>query len=128
MPDSWSVQRARGARTERVSLEAGARRRSPSVPPNLPGGYVLASVERTVVRGRDSVTLTVRQPDSDLGAEPIRIHLEAAGALPSAVAADRVTMTLDGAEARWTPSQGRLEWIASASTARSRARAWTCGS
>ena len=53
---------------------------------DLPGGYVLASVERTVVRGADGVTLMLRQRDSDLGAGPIRIHLEAAAALPPAAA------------------------------------------
>jgi hypothetical protein len=114
IPASWSVQHVRGARTERISLEEAREEMSFAfdVPRNLPGGYVLASVERTLVGGRDSVTLTVRQRDSDLGAGPIRIHLEAAGALPPAVAADRVTMPLNGADARWTASQGRLEWIA----------------
>ena len=81
------------------------------MPPALPGGYVLASVERTVVRGTDGITLLLRQTDSDLGAGPIRIHLEAADALPPA-AAGQETVALGTADARWTPSKGHLEWIA----------------
>jgi hypothetical protein len=114
IPASWTVERTRLATTERLTLEEAQARASFTfdVPAALPGGYVLASVERTVVRGTDGITLLLRQTDSDLGAGPIRIHLEAADALPPAAAAGQETVALGTADARWTPSKGHLEWIA----------------
>jgi hypothetical protein len=113
IPASWTVERTPRATTERLTLEEAQARASFTfeVPPALPDGYVLASVERTVVRGTDGVTLMLRQQDSDLGAGPIRIHLEAADALPPA-ATGQETVALGTADARWTPSKGHLEWIA----------------
>ena len=81
------------------------------LPDRLPSGYVLASVERAVIGGVEGVTLLLRQRESDLGAEPVRIHLEATDALPPAAASDQETVALGDIEARWTPSQHRLEWI-----------------
>jgi hypothetical protein len=114
IPDSWTIERTRRATTERLSLEEAQARASFTfdVPSALPDGYVLASVERTVVRGTDGVTLMLRQQDSDLGAGPIRIHLEAAGAPPPTAAAGQETVAVGTAAARWTPSKGHLEWIA----------------
>jgi hypothetical protein len=113
IPASWTVERTRGATTERLTLEDAQARASFTfdVPPALPGGYVLASVERTVVRGTDGIALMLRQQDSDLGAGPIRIHLVAADAL-SPAAAEQETVAVGSADARWTPSKGHLEWIA----------------
>jgi hypothetical protein len=112
IPASWSIQRTNGATRERLTLEEARARTSFAfdVPQNLPGGYVLASVERTVVHGVDSVTLMLRQRDSDLGAGPIRIHLEGATALPPA-AAGQETVALGTGIALWAPSQGHLEWL-----------------
>ena len=113
IPASWALQRAKGATTERLTLEEARAQASFAfdIPQGLPGGYVLASVERTVARGADSITLTLRQRDSDLGAGPILIHLEAAGALPPATA-DQEAIALGTGTARWSPSVGRLEWVA----------------
>ena len=113
LPDSWRLRQAPDARTQRLTLAQAKARTSFvfDVPEELPGGYVLASVERTVVRGVESVTLGLRQRDSDLGAGPIRIHLEAAHALPAAGAAGQETVPLGAVDARWIPSQERLEWI-----------------
>jgi hypothetical protein len=112
IPASWTVQRTNDATTQRLTLEDARARTSFAfdVPQSLPGGYVLASVERTVVGDVDSVTLMLRQRDSDLGAGPIRIHLETASALPPA-ATGQETVALGTGTARWTPSRGRLEWI-----------------
>jgi hypothetical protein len=114
IPASWTVDRVRGAMTERLTLAEAQAQTSFAfdVPKALPDGYVLASVGRTVVRGTDGITLVLRQQDSDLGAGPIRIHLEAADALPPAAAAGQETVALGTANARWTPSKGHLEWIA----------------
>jgi outer membrane lipoprotein-sorting protein len=114
LPVGWRVQQVAGARTERLTLAQAKARTSFAfdVPASVPGGYVLASVQHAVVRGVESVTLDLRQPDSDLGAGPIRIHLEAAAALPPAASADQVTVPLGDVEARWIPSQWRLEWVA----------------
>jgi hypothetical protein len=114
IPSSWDLSRVQGARTQRLSLDEAHAKMSFAfdVPEDLPGGYVLASLERTVVHGSDGLTIMLRQRDSDLGAGPIRIHLEAADALPPTVATDQETVGLGAADARWTPSQGRLEWIA----------------
>ena len=108
----WLVEE-RGPGADRELLGHAERARASftfDVPASLPGGYVLASVERTVIGGTDGVTLMLRQQDSDLGAGPIRIHLEAADALPPA-AAGQETVALGTADARWTPSKGHLEWI-----------------
>jgi hypothetical protein len=112
IPASWTVQSTKEATTERLTLEEAQALTSFAfdVPESLPGGYVLASVERTVVQGADSVTLMLRQRDSDLGAGPIRIHLEAASALPPAAAGEE-TVALGTGTARWTPLQGHLEWV-----------------
>jgi outer membrane lipoprotein-sorting protein len=114
LPAAWRVHHVPDARTERLSL-AQARARTTfafDVPPTMPDGYVLASVQHAVVQGVESVTLDLRQPDSDLGAGPIRIHLEAAAALPPAASADQIIVPLGNIEARWIPSQWRLEWVA----------------
>jgi hypothetical protein len=114
LPVSWRVQHVADSRTERLTLAEAKARTSFTfgVPATLPGGYVLASVQRAVVRGVESVTLDLRQADSDLGAGPIRIHLEAASALPPAASAEQVVLPLGNARARWIPSQWRLEWVA----------------
>ncbi len=82
------------------------------LPDRLPDGYVVASADRSTARGVESVTLLVRRRNSDPGADPVRIHLEAADALPSTAAADPRWVPLGGLKARWSPSTGRLEWIA----------------
>jgi putative zinc finger protein len=113
LPDSWNLRHASDVRTQRLTLAQAKARTSFAfdVPDEVPGGYVLASVERTVVRGAESVTIGLRQRDSDLGAGPIRIYLEAADALPPAAAVEQETVPLGELDARWIPSQGRLEWI-----------------
>jgi hypothetical protein len=114
LPAAWREQHVANARTERLTLAEAKALTSFAfdVPATLPAGYILASVQRTVVRGVDSVTLEVRQRDSDLGAGPIRIHLEGAAALPPAASADQVIVPLGDGDARWIPSQSRLEWVA----------------
>ncbi|MEP6477438.1 MAG: zf-HC2 domain-containing protein [Actinomycetota bacterium] len=114
LPVAWRVQHGGDARTELLTLAQAKAGTSFGfdVPGTLPGGYVLASVQRAVVRGVQSVTLDLRQRDSDLGAGPIRIHLEAADALPPAASAHQITVPLGAVEARWIPAQARLEWVA----------------
>ena len=113
LPPAWFDSRSADARTHRLTLAEARARTSFAIdlPDALPGGYVLASVERSVVQGVEGLTLGLRQRDTDLGAGPVRIHLEMAGALPPAAATDQETVDLGEREARWTPSQGRLEWI-----------------
>ena len=131
IPASWNLQRAHGVRTERLTLEQARDRASFTfdVPDPLPGGYVLASIERTVVHGRDGVTLTLRQRDSDLGAGPIRIHLETADALPPTAAPDQASLVLGeaGSGPDGRPRRADSSGSPTGSTGRSTASDSTCG-
>jgi hypothetical protein len=99
--------------TERVSLEQAGERLSfsPALPAELPPGYGLASAE--LVRLGDAIGLNVyfQQADADLGSGLIRLHLEAATALPPASSAAQSAVEVRGAGGRWTPDRHQLEWV-----------------
>ena len=114
LPDpSGGATTSTGDRPRRLTLaQAGARTSFRfDLPDELPSGYVVTGAERAVTGRLESVTILLQPRETDLGAGPIRIHLEATGALPPTAAPDQETVPLGDLEARWTPSQGRLEWI-----------------
>jgi hypothetical protein len=57
------------------------------------------------------VTLYLRDRDADAGIGTIRLHLEAATALPPATSATQSTVDVAGVEGRFTPDRSQLEWI-----------------
>ncbi len=89
MPDAWTHRRVGAATAERVSLET-ARASVPfpiELPTALPAGFGLASVELLDAGFGAGVTLYLRDEDADGGIGTIRLHLEAASALPPATSA-----------------------------------------
>ncbi|HYF12668.1 MAG TPA: zf-HC2 domain-containing protein [Actinomycetota bacterium] len=113
MPTEWTIRRTDAAVAERVTL-AQARRAvgfAVDVPPGLPQGFALASVEVVRTRGVTGVTLFLRDIDIDVGAGTIRLHLEPATSLPPAIATRPVGVDVAGAEGRWTPEGSTLEWV-----------------
>jgi len=113
MPDAWTHRRVGAATAERVSLET-ARASVPfpvEVPTALPAGFGLASVELVDAGFGAGVTLYLRDEDADAGIGTIRLHLEAASALPPATSAAQSTVGVDGVQGRFTPDRSQLEWI-----------------
>jgi hypothetical protein len=113
MPESWRVRASGGAVVERVTLaEAAEAVAFPiATPAALPPGYALASVELVRVGRVVGVTLFFRDPEVDVGSGTVRLHLEAARALPPASAAQQSLVRIGPVDARWTPSRARLEWV-----------------
>jgi hypothetical protein len=113
MPDEWRVRETGGALVERVTLvEAGAAVPfAIALPERLPPGFTLASVELVEVEGDIGMTLFFRDTEVDVGAGPIRLHLEAGRELPPASSARQSAVRLRGLEGRWTPQRSQLEWI-----------------
>ncbi|HET7928150.1 MAG TPA: zf-HC2 domain-containing protein [Actinomycetota bacterium] len=113
MPDAWTHRRVGAATAERVSLET-ARASVPfpiELPTALPAGFGLASVELVDAGYGAGVTLYLRDRDADAGIGTIRLHLEAATALPPATSAAQSTVDVGGARGRFTPDRSQLEWI-----------------
>jgi hypothetical protein len=113
MPDAWTHRRVGSATTVRVSLEA-ARASVPfpiELPTALPAGFGLASVELVDAGFGVGVTLYLRDEDADAGIGTIRLHLEAASALPPATSATQSTVEVGGMQGRFTPDRSQLEWI-----------------
>ncbi|HEX4942622.1 MAG TPA: hypothetical protein VFW51_08810, partial [Actinomycetota bacterium] len=78
----------------------------------LPGGYVVASAERsTVGSAQEGVTLHLRQIDTDAAGEPLTLHIELGAGLPMPSSSEQGLISFAGLEARWTPSRAELEWI-----------------
>jgi hypothetical protein len=57
------------------------------------------------------VTLYLRDQDADAGIGTIRLHLEAASALPPATSAAQSTVEVGGVQGRFIPDRSQLEWI-----------------
>jgi hypothetical protein len=113
MPDSWTHRRVGAATVERVSLET-ARASVPfpiELPTALPAGFGLASVELVDAGFGAGVTLYLRDEDADAGIGTIRLHLEAASALPPATSAAQSTVEVGDVRGRFTPDRSQLEWI-----------------
>jgi Putative zinc-finger len=113
MPDAWTHRRVGAATAERVSLET-ARASVPfpiELPTALPAGFGLASVELVDDGFGAGVTLYLRDEDADAGIGTIRLHLEAASALPPATSAAQSTVEVGGVRGRFTPDRSQLEWI-----------------
>jgi hypothetical protein len=78
----------------------------------LPGGYVVASAERsTVGSAQEGVTLHLRQIDTDAAGEPLTLHIERDSGLPMPSSSEQGLISFADLEARWTPSRAELEWI-----------------
>jgi hypothetical protein len=113
MPDAWTHRRVGAATAERVSLET-ARASVPfpiELPTTLPAGFGLASVELVDDGFGAGVTLYLRDEDADAGIGTIRLHLEAASALPPATSAAQSTVEVGHVQGRFTPDRSQLEWI-----------------
>jgi hypothetical protein len=113
MPDAWTHRQVGVATAERVSLET-ARASVPfpiELPTALPAGFGLASVELVDAGYGAGVTLYLRDRDADAGIGTIRLHLEAASALPPATSAAQSTVDVGDAQGRFTPDRSQLEWI-----------------
>ncbi|HET9250317.1 MAG TPA: hypothetical protein VFP13_10335, partial [Actinomycetota bacterium] len=113
MPQTWTVRRIGGATAERVTLET-ARASVPfpvELPARLPAGFALASVELVDAGYGTGVTLYLRDRDADAGIGTIRLHLEAASALPPATSAAQSAVDVGGSRGRFTPDRSQLEWI-----------------
>jgi hypothetical protein len=113
MPDAWTHRRVGAATVERVSLET-ARASVPfpiELPTALPAGFGLASVELVDAGFGAGVTLYLRDEDADAGIGTIRLHLEAASALPPATSAAQSTVEVGDVRGRFTPDRSQLEWI-----------------
>ena len=98
MPEAWRLRQIGVATVERVSLEA-ARASVPfpiELPATLPAGFGLASVELVDAGYGAGVTLYLRDRDADAGIGTIRLHLEAATALPPATSATQSTVDVAG--------------------------------
>lgn len=79
---------------------------------NLPGGYIVASAERsTVGSALEGVTLHLRQIDTDAAGEPVTLHVERDTGMPLPSSSEQGLISFAGLEARWTPSRSELEWI-----------------
>ena len=100
------------------------------LPTALPAGFGLASVELLDGGFGAGVTLYLRDKDADAGIGTIRLHLEAASALPPATSAAQSTVEAGGVRGRFTPDRSQLEWIdgvvspARRSGARARGVSW----
>jgi hypothetical protein len=113
MPDAWTHRRVGATTVERVSLET-ARSSVPfpiELPTALPAGFGLASVELVDAGFGAGVTLYLRDEDADAGIGTIRLHLEAASALPPATSAAQSTVEVGDVRGRFTPDRSQLEWI-----------------
>jgi Putative zinc-finger len=113
MPDAWTHRRVGAATVERVSLQT-ARASVPfpiELPAALPAGFGLASVELVDAGFGAGVTLYLRDQDADAGIGTIRLHLEAASAMPPATSAAQSTVEVGDVQGRFTPDRSQLEWI-----------------
>lgn len=78
----------------------------------LPGGYVVASAERsTVGSALEGITFRLRQVDTDATGEPLTLHVEPEASLPPPSSSEQSTISFWGLEARWTPGRAELEWV-----------------
>ncbi len=113
LPESWRVQTSGDGTTERLSLDQAASRLPFPVlaPTELPAGYGFASAELIRVGNAPSLNVYYQQTSADLGAGPIRLHMEAGSALPPASSASQSAVGVSEVDGRWTPDGNRLEWV-----------------
>jgi hypothetical protein len=103
-----------GVDVERIDVAEGlaAAGLPASLAQSLPGGYIVASAERsTVGSALEGVTLHLRQIDTDAAGEPLTLHVETDTGLPLPSSSEQGLISLAGLEARWTPSRSELEWV-----------------
>jgi hypothetical protein len=112
MPETWRVREASGVLVERVTLEEARAALGTAIgqPRSLPSGFALASVELVRAEGRSGATLFFS--DAEAGSRVLRLHVEAADALPPASSARQLGVEVAGTVGRWTPSRSQLEWVA----------------
>lgn len=111
LPRPWLTNASPLGTTRRVSLEE-ATRAAPFtlLVPTPPAGYSLASAETVTVSGTASVNLYFVQEDvADTG--QLRLHEEAAAALPPGSAPRQFAVTVRGVDGRWSPDRNQLEWV-----------------
>jgi hypothetical protein len=114
LPRTWLERSSDGVEVERVpARRALATAGLPaSLSGSLPGGYVIASAELSMIGGEPTgVTLHLRQPEMDAAGEPLTLHLERASKLPPSSSSSRSTVTLLAGAGRWAPGRSLLEWI-----------------
>ncbi|HZB02245.1 MAG TPA: hypothetical protein VE800_09080 [Actinomycetota bacterium] len=114
LPRAWLERSSDEVEVERVPVRrALASAGLPaSLSQRLPGGYVIASAERSTIGERPAgLTFFLRQLEMDAAGEPLALHLEPAGKLPPASPSSGSTVTLLAGEGRWTPGRSLLEWI-----------------
>jgi hypothetical protein len=103
-----------GVHVERVDVADGlaAAGLPASLAQSLPGGYIVASAERsTVGSALEGVTLYLRQIDTDAAGEPLALHVETDTGLPLPSSSEQGLISFAGLEARWTPNRSELEWV-----------------
>jgi hypothetical protein len=114
LPRTWLKRSSGEVDVERVPVRrALATAELPdSLSGSLPGGYVIASAELSMIDGEPTgVTLHLRQPEMDAAGEPLTLHVERARRLPPASPSSRSTVTLLAGVGRWAPGRALLEWI-----------------
>ena len=74
----------------------------------------------------DSVTFSLRQPDTDAAGEPLTLHVERGDRLPPPSSSEQSQVVFAGVEGRWTPSRAELEWVDRVCITRCRASS-ACG-
>ncbi|MGH2641344.1 MAG: hypothetical protein ACRDGO_06565, partial [Actinomycetota bacterium] len=103
-----------GVHVERIDVAEGlaAAGLPVSLDQSLPGGYVVASAERSTVGSvPEGVTLHLRQIETDAAGEPLTLHVETDTGLPLSSSSEQGLISFAGLEARWTPSRSELEWV-----------------
>ncbi len=114
LPAAWSDRGSAGIEVRRVGIpEALAAAGLPaSLARRLPAGYVVASAELSMMGPTlESVTFSLRQPDTDAAGEPLTLHVGRGTRLPAPSSSEQSQVVFAGVEGRWTPSRSELEWV-----------------
>jgi hypothetical protein len=114
LPPARRDRGSTGVDVERIDVAEGlaAAGLPASLARSLPGGYIVASAERsTVGSALEGVTLHLRQIDTDAAGEPLILHVEHDTGLPLPSSSEQGVISFAGLEARWTPSRSELEWV-----------------
>jgi len=113
LPEAWRIRRWRqGFVEDGLDLEDAIFRAGFPVmfPRLLPSGYRASAAELEQAEGTKGITIVFRRPAAELGTG--LLLFEASGQpLPPATGADQQVVSLRGTLARWSPGEGRLEWI-----------------
>jgi hypothetical protein len=114
LPKAWRDRGSPGVDVEQIDVATGLA--SAGLPTtlfdHLPGGYVVASAERSMVGSTlEGITFQLRQVETDAAGEPLTLHVERATALPPPSSSEQSRITVSGLDARWTPSRAELEWV-----------------